>query len=492
MTSPAASDAAAVNQSRTPHEIAVVGAGAAGTLTALRLLHHAAAGRPAPARIWLIDPGPAGPGLAFGTDAPHHLLNVPAGRMSAHRDDPGHFVRWLGDRGGEHDFVPRRLFGRYLAESLAAAASGPGTPDLVRVPDRVVALTHRPRATTPPLRLWLHDGPPLDVDAAVLALGNFAPGQAWAPPALRDSGRFLADPWAPGALAAVPEDRDVLLVGTGLTMVDMALSLQRPGRVVHALSRHGLVPRPHAATPLTTPAAPAVPQLDARAGLPALRRAVLCQIARCRRVHGDWRAGVDSLRPLTSALWQQLSPADQARLLARDLRLWETHRHRIPPVSARALRTAVDAGLVSIGRGTVADAKTTADGPGEVGEVIDVRLDDGRALRVGAVLNCTGSEAELTRVDDPLITDLLTTGLGSPAPVGGGFDTAADGRLLPAGGRAPAPLWTLGSLRRGNLLETTAIPEIRCQADDLALLLGRSAAGTPSGPGAPNGAVPAR
>ncbi|MEV7927953.1 FAD/NAD(P)-binding protein [Kitasatospora sp. NPDC088779] len=486
MTSPAASDAAAVNQSRTPHEIAVVGAGAAGTLTALRLLHHAAAGRPAPARIWLIDPGPAGPGLAFGTDAPHHLLNVPAGRMSAHRDDPGHFVRWLGDRGGEHDFVPRRLFGRYLAESLAAAASGPGTPDLVRVPDRVVALTHRPRATTPPLRLWLHDGPPLDVDAAVLALGNFAPGQAWAPPALRDSGRFLADPWAPGALAAVPEDRDVLLVGTGLTMVDMALSLQRPGRVVHALSRHGLVPRPHAATPLTTPAAPAVPQLDARAGLPALRRAVLCQIARCRRVHGDWRAGVDSLRPLTSALWQQLSPADQARLLARDLRLWETHRHRIPPVSARALRTAVDAGLVSIGRGTVADAKTTADGPGEVGEVIDVRLDDGRALRVGAVLNCTGSEAELTRVDDPLITDLLTTGLGSPAPVGGGFDTAADGRLLPAGGRAPAPLWTLGSLRRGNLLETTAIPEIRCQADDLALLLGRSAAG------APNGAVPAR
>ncbi|MER8104115.1 FAD/NAD(P)-binding protein [Kitasatospora sp. NPDC094016] len=492
MTSPAASDAAAVNQSSTPHEIAVVGAGAAGTLTALRLLHHAAAGRPAPARIRLIDPGPAGPGLAFGTDAPHHLLNVRAGQMSAHRDDPGHFVRWLGDRGGEHDFVPRRLFGRYLAESLAAAADRPGTPDLVRVPDRVVGLTHRPSATTPPLRLWLRDGPPLDVDAAVLALGNFAPGHTWAPPGLRDSGRFLADPWAPGALAAVPENRDVLLVGTGLTMVDMALSLQRPGRVVHALSRNGLVPRPHAATPLTTPDAPAVPRLDARAGLPALRRAVLCQIARCRRVHGDWRAGVDSLRPLTSALWQQLPPADQARLLARDLRLWETHRHRIPPVSARALRAAVDAGLVSIGRGTVSDAKTTADGPGEVAEVIDVWLDDGRALRVGALLNCTGSEAELTRVDDPLITDLLTTGLGSPAPVGGGFDTAADGRLLPTGGRAPAPLWTLGSLRRGNLLETTAIPEIRCQADDLALLLGHGAAGTPSGPGAPNGAVPAR
>ncbi|MFF3004827.1 hypothetical protein ACFVTF_18700, partial [Kitasatospora sp. NPDC057940] len=89
-------------------------------------------------------------------------------------------------------------------------------------------------------------------------------------------------------------------------------------------------------------------------------------------------------------------------------------------------------------------------------------------------------------------TDLRPTGLGTPAPVGGGFDTAADGRLLPTDGRAPAPLWTLGSMRRGNLLETTAIPEIRCQADDLALLLGRSAVAAPSGPGAPNGAVPAR
>ncbi|MER7753797.1 FAD/NAD(P)-binding protein [Kitasatospora sp. NPDC097643] len=460
----------AVTPAGTARDIAVVGAGAAGTLTALRLLHHAAAGRPAPARIWLIDPAPAGPGLAFGTDAPHHLLNVPAGRMSAHRDDPGHFVRWLGDRGGEHDFVPRRLFGQYLAESLTAASGHRDAPALIRVPDRVLAITHRPQAGGPALRLRLRlrGGPALDVDAAVLALGNFAPGLAWAPPALRESAGFLADPWAPGALATVPEDRDVLLVGTGLTMVDLALSLHRPGRVVHALSRHGLVPQPHTGTPLSTPDAPTAAEVDARAGLPGLRRAVLRHIARCRRVHGDWRAGVDSLRPVTSALWQQLPPADRARLLAEDLRLWETHRHRIPPVSARALRTAVDTGLVDLGRGTVTDAKTVPEGPDEV---LVVQLDDGRRLRVGAVLNCTGSEADLTRVDDPLVVDLLATGLGSPAPVGGGFDTAPDGRLLPAAGRAPAPLWALGSLRRGNLLETTAVPEIRCQADDLALLL---------------------
>ncbi|WP_330334397.1 FAD/NAD(P)-binding protein [Streptomyces sp. NBC_00536] len=473
-----------MNRSGTAHDIAVVGAGAAGALTALRLLHNAAVGNPvvgnaavgppAPVRIWLIDPETTGRGLAFGTDEPHHLLNVPAGRMSAHRDDPGHFVRWLGDRGGEHDFVPRGLFGRYLAETLEAVSNRGDVPALVRVPDRVVSIGHRPESAASPLSLRLRGGQSLDVDAAVLALGNFAPGLAWAPPALRDSETFLADPWASGALTKVPEDRDVLLVGTGLTMVDMALSLQRPGRVVHALSRHGLIPQPHATTPVLAPAAP---ELDTHAGLAALRRAVLRHIAHCRRVHGDWRAGVDSLRPVTSALWQQLSPADQARLLAQNLRLWETHRHRIPPSSAKALRTAVDTGLVSIGRGVVANAKTAADTPGDV---VEVQLDNGRRLRVGAVLNCTGSEADLTRIDDCLVTHLLDTGLGSPAPVGGGFDTTARGRLRPAGDRAPAPLWTLGSLRRGNLLETTAIPEIRCQADDLALLLlDRSAVRTP-------------
>ncbi|MDH6119395.1 FAD/NAD(P)-binding protein [Kitasatospora sp. GAS204B] len=465
-----------VSESGGVRHIAVVGAGAAGTLTAMRLLQHAAADRRAALRIWLIDPEPAGRGLAFGTEAPHHLLNVPAGRMSAHRDDPDHFVRWLaehGEPGREHDFIARGRYGRYLADSLDAASRLDGAPDLVRLHDRVVGITHQPDPAASPLRLRLASGQWLDFDAAVLALGNFAPGQGWAPPALRSAPGYLPDPWAPGALERVADDRDVLLVGTGLTMVDMALTLQRPGRVVHALSRHGLVPQPHAGTPVVV--AP-TPDLDGVSGLAELRRAVLRQISRCRRSHGDWRAGVDSLRPLTSALWQRLSPADQARLLDQDLRLWETHRHRIPPTSAAALRGAVDAGLVSIGRGTVVGAETAeATESGKSAETtadrLQVRLDNGRRLRVAAVLNCTGSQTDLTRVEDPLVADLLAGGLGYPAPVGGGFDTTSAGRLRPAADHAPAPLWTLGTLRRGNLLESTAIPEIRCQADDLALLL---------------------
>ncbi|MCQ4079057.1 FAD/NAD(P)-binding protein [Streptomyces sp. RB6PN25] len=443
--------------------IAVVGAGAAGTLTAMRLLHNSPE-QGDHCRVWLIDPGTTGRGLAFATDASHHLLNVPAAGMSAHRDDPDHFVRWLAHRGTGQDFVTRGLYGRYLAESLEAASERCGTTHLVRTHDRVVGISHRPERAGSSLCLQLGAGRTLDVDAAVLALGNFPPDQSWAPPSLRTSPRFFTDPWAPGALASVPDDRDILLVGTGLTMVDAALTLKRPGRVVHAVSRNGLVPQPHAESPASPLTMPTVPCLDARSGLTALRRAVLRHIAGCRRMYGDWRPGMDSLRPVTVTLWLQLPPPDRARFLSQHLRLWETHRHRIPPVSARALETAMGAGLVVIGKGTVADARPAADH-------LHIRLDDGRCLQVGAVVNCTGSQTDLTRVDDPLVASLLASGLGRPAAIGGGFDTAPTGQLRPASHGVPAPLWTLGSLRRGNLLETTAVPEIRCQADDLARTL---------------------
>ena len=72
------------------------------------------------------------------------------------------------------------------------------------------------------------DGQVHRADAVVLATGERPPGAGWAPAALRDSAFFVPDPWAPGALDVVRRDAagpaDVLLVGTGLTMVDVVLA----------------------------------------------------------------------------------------------------------------------------------------------------------------------------------------------------------------------------------------------------------------------------
>lgn len=438
--------------------VAVVGAGAAGSLTAVQLMRQAdRLGRPV--QVWLIDPAErTGPGIAYSTCDPRHLLNVPAGRMSAFPDDPGHFLRWLTDHQlptDPGDFVPRRVYGQYLSDLVERTAAACRHARLHRVRDEVVAV--REQGPGPVLRLA--GGGELRVDAAVLALGSLAPAQDWAGAGLRDSGRFVADPWAPGALDRLAGEGDVLLVGTGLTMVDLAATLARPDRVVHAVSRHGLLPQEH--LPCPAPPAEAPAGLDGSLGLDALRRVVRRHLSATRRACGDWRPALDGLRPLTATLWQQLPAADRARFLAEDLRTWEVHRHRMAPAAAATLRRLLASGLLQTRAATVAGA-VPVDG------AVEVALGDGTRLRVAAVVNCTGARTGPHGTTDPLVRCLLERGYGRTGPAGLGLDTAGDGRLVPAPGTPGLRLWTIGAARRGNLLETTAVPEIRAQAADVA------------------------
>lgn len=437
--------------------IAVVGAGAAGALTVVQLMRQAE-GLGRTLEIWLIDPAEqAGPGVAYGTSDPRHLLNVPAGRMSAFPDEPEHFLRWLAGghpRAAPGDYVPRQEYGRYLTEVLERTTEECRRTRLHRVRERVIAA----REQGPGLTLRLAGGSELRVDAAVLALGIFAPGQDWVGTELRESGRFVADPWAPGALDALAEEGDVLLVGTGLTMADLAVTLARPDRVVHAVSRHGLVPREHLvdAVPSAEP-----PSFDGSRGLDALRRDVRRHLAASRRARGDWRPGMDGLRPVTAALWQQLSTADRTRFLQEDLRAWEVHRHRIAPGTAAVIRELRASGRLRVGAAEVVHAAPREG-------AVSVRLSDGRELRVGAVVNCTGAQTDLRRTADPLVRCVLDRGYARTGPADLGFDTWSDGRLVPAVGTSAVRLWTIGVGRRGNLLESTAIPEIRAQAAEVA------------------------
>ncbi|MGW4891657.1 FAD/NAD(P)-binding protein [Kitasatospora sp. NPDC004240] len=445
----------------TRHRIGIIGAGAAGTLAAARLLREADR-RGLPVDVHLLDPSEhTGRGLAFGTRDPRHLLNVPAGRMSAHPDDPDHFLRWLAANGEDADpagYRPRMRYGDYLADVLAEAARTAAYGRLRRERARVTGLDGGPAGAG--VTLALGRGRRLDVDAVVLAIGHLPPDLRWAPAELLHSAAFVRHPWAPGALRAVRPDADVLLVGTGLTMVDVALTLDRPGRVIHAVSRHGYLPQPHAAAPVPA-AAPPSPDF---AGLAQLRRQVLRHIAATRRSHGDWRSGVDSLRPITQRLWQALPPADRERFLREDLRIWEVHRHRIPPATGAALQAVRRAGRLR-----VAATEVTAVTPH--GDLLLVRLADGRTLRVGAVVNCTGAQADPRHSADPLLAGLLATGTARPGPCGRGLDTWDDGLLRPDGGRLHPALWALGPVRSGNLLESTAIPELRTQAAHLATTL---------------------
>lgn len=439
------------------HTVAVVGAGAAGTLTAVQLCETATRRR-TPLDLVLLDPSPeAGRGTAYATRDPRHRLNVPAGGMSCYPDDPGHFTRWLCRHGEPAvtaaDFATRYRYGAYLADTLAQAiVRAQGTVSVRRLRTRADSCTDTPDGR---VDLHLADGGHLTADGAVLATGPAAPSADWAPPALRASDRFVAAPWSTGALDGPRSDTaDILLVGTGLTAVDLALTLDRPGRTVHALSRRGLLPQPHALTP-AGPMSPPEGLDDTSLG--RLRRAVYRHISRSVRTHGDWRPALDSLRPHTTRLWHSLTPEDRAEFVAREGALWNTHRHRMAPATAESVSRARTARRLGIHSGTVTDA-AEHDG------LLVVTLSNGRTLHVGWVIDCTGPGR---RYDDPLWRSLLASGAAAPGPLGMGVATR-DGRLLDAEGRAGRPLFTLGAPRRGELWETTAIPEIRVQAAALA------------------------
>ncbi|MFG2960709.1 FAD/NAD(P)-binding protein [Streptomyces sp. NPDC048291] len=443
---------------RKRHNVAIVGAGAAGTLTAVQLCETAHRRR-TPLDLVLIDPAPeAGRGTAYATRDPRHRLNVPAGNMSAYPDDPGHFVRWLCRHGEPAvtgaDFATRYRYGAYLADTLGqAVVRAHGTVAVRRLRTLAESCTGTPDGR---VALHLADGGPLAVDSAVLATGPAAASAGWAPPALRTSPRFVAAPWAPEALDPVRDSPDdVLLVGTGLTAVDLALTLDRPGRTVHALSRSGLLPQPHALGPAGT--MPAPDGLD-DTSLGRLRRAVYRHVSRSVRTHGDWRPGLDSLRPHTARLWRSLTPEEREEFLAREGALWNTHRHRMAPATAEHVSRARTARRLHVRTGTVARVSAAEDG------TLAVELSDGQVLHVGWVIDCTGPGR---RPDTPLWQALFAAGLAAPGPLGMGVATR-EGQLADAQGRLTGALFTLGAPRRGELWETTAIPEIRVQAAELA------------------------
>jgi uncharacterized NAD(P)/FAD-binding protein YdhS len=436
---------------------AIVGAGAAGALTAARLL-DAAGRRGRPIEIVLIDPrATTGRGVAYSTGDDRHLLNVPAGRMSAYPEDPDHFLRWLeadGEAVEDCAYVSRARFGRYLADVLDTALRRNPWATLRRIHDVVRDLEYGDRC-----RLRLAGGDVVEVDAAVLALGHLGPELAWAPDALRASSRFIADPWTPGGLDGVPADGEVLLVGTGLTMVDTVISLDRPGRTIHAVSRHGELPRRHVAGTLPRMEAPELP--SAAPTLAELDTAIGAHVAKSVARYGDWRPAVDSVRTIAQQLWRGLSDSDRAEFVALDARAWEAVRHRVPPASAALIDAAREDGRLVVSTGSVTTVVDRGDG-------LEVTLSDGTSRRVAAVVNCTGPCQSPQRSTDPFVQALAERGLIVAGPLGLGVDADDEGRLRDASGRTSAPVWTLGSLLRGTLWETTAMPEIRQQAADLA------------------------
>lgn len=409
--------------------VAIVGAGYSGTIAAVEIA-RAAPG----AEIILIEKsGDFAKGAAYGTTSPGHLLNVRARNMSALAGEPMHFAAWASGEGhGADDYVPRRDYRRYLAGLLDSAAPVTRlTGEAVAVEDEGVRLA---------------SGELVGCDAAVVAGGNYPSllPSAFGPDAIHD-------PWSPRGSKAVARAAErggeLLLVGTGLTMVDMAVSLEESGfsgRIL-AASRRGLVPRAH-----VSPAAAPL-EWDPPARLGDLVRAV--------RAREPWRASVDGLRPHSIALWRGLSEAEQRRFLRHLRPWWDVHRHRIAPRVAARIEAMRASGRLEVAAARVVRVE---------GDRVTLARRGGGELRrrFGAVINCTGPEGDIARVGDPLIRSLLASKRARPDRLGLGLDVDEASRV--SGSGASPALYALGPLTRGAFWEIVAVPDIRGQAAGVA------------------------
>lgn len=460
-----------------PLHLAVVGGGFGGTLVAVHLLRAAPPGT----RITLIErKPPVGRGVAYGTECPEHLLNVPAGRMSAFEDDPRHFVQWVGERVGRpgypvsvspDDFLPRQIYGDYIASVFTVArAKAPDTVRFDNVDGEVIDIEERPEGVA---RLLLADDRTLDVDRVVLALGNL-PGEY---PIRRSmpffhGRRYVHVPWHPEVLDGIGRDQDVLIVGSGLTAADIIVQLEQLGHrgTVHLVSRRGLRPQAHQSgvephRPFLNPAA-----------LPKTVRELLHVVRAEVRRGGDWRAVVDSLRPLSHALWQGFSWDERARFLRHLRPHWEVHRHRVAPRIAATLDRLAEAGRVRFYAGRLQSLKETPEG---AEAVFRKRGSEERVtLNVAKVINCTGPRSDYSKYQHPLLINLLARGLIDHDPLALGLHTTVAGEVYRYRDGLNPWLFAIGALLKGALWESTAVPEIRVQARQLAeRLLASSGAG---------------
>jgi uncharacterized NAD(P)/FAD-binding protein YdhS len=394
--------------------------------------------------------------------------------MSALPDDADHFVRWRAARTGAPnpgEYAPRSQYRRYLEDVLEASrrASAPGV-----VLARLVAEVDDVELAEGYARLRLADGGVLDVDAAVLALGNLAA----LPPAgcvgVTTADGYVNEPWGPGALDCLEPNRrsTILLIGTGLTMVDVAstIATRCPAASILAVSRSGLLPRAHLRGRVTPQ--PSAVTLDPRLSLPVLVDTVLAQSA---AGNACWHQLVDDLRPLTQSLWKRLTLAERAEFLDTRHRAWCVRRHRMPPEIGATLAEMIGSGRLTVRSGSLELARTPTGG-------LESRISGSPPIAVALAINCTGPGLDPRMSHNPLIVELLADGHARTHPLGIGFDTAHNGAFLSRDGTASERLFTLGPPRIGELYETTAIPEIRVQAQDLAATLVGTLAGTPRAP----------
>lgn len=446
-------------------KVIIIGGGLSGVLAAMQLAQSSNG-----PEVLMVEKIPEllGRGVAYQYDFTHQPLNVVAGGMSLFPDRPMDFVEWLESNHFKYNhlvdsispqkFIPRKIFGDYILENLERVQHEAANRLQIRIDEAISILDFGSQKT-----VVLASGTALHVDHVILALGNFPPADLFSQDSpVQNDPRYYASPWSDKVYSQIKGNEDILLIGSGLTAVDIVLGLilRRFKGKVTMLSRRGRLPLPHDLFhPVFHIAEPDIKH----------PRKMLLWIRDLIRKNPEvpWPSVMDGLRPFTQKIWLKWTPDEKKYFLQKIRPYWEIARHRIPENSASLLKKMMNAGQLELKKGYIVNAM-----PGDDGIEIVYRTEGNDIRQVfHKVINCTGPESNYRKIRFPIISDLIGRGKVTADELGLGIQCTPEGRIINEQGKIEEGLWCIGPMRKSVLWETTALRELREQASELAKFL---------------------
>jgi uncharacterized NAD(P)/FAD-binding protein YdhS len=399
-------------------------------------------------------------GLAYSAPSSAHILNVPTKGMSIDCQDDLHFLTWCNSSGyafTESTFAPRQIYGQYLKDCLSAAQKRNSNLTIEVIKGCAKNIQSIEAAG---LKTELNDGREFLSRAVVVAIGN-SPALEEAP---HKEPAKLKTPWNKVDLIEASKTDEVAIIGTSLTAVDTVLALEDlkfKGRYT-LLSRRRLLPHAHdLAAPKPSPEV----ALRLRQAVTSGNLSYRCAEFRKLVAEGDnWQSLFNELRPITPQVWKSLNVKSQRTFLRHLRPYWDAHRHRIPKDSLDTILRLQEAERLRVLAGHIKSLTGEANKLAIVIEKRGVRT----SIAAEAAFDCRGIWSNISKHQSPLIKSLLSSGLASSDHLGLGFVTGGAGQLMSTSGQRAKNIFTLGTLRRGELWETTAVREVRAQAFEIA------------------------
>lgn len=448
--------------------VAIIGGGFAGAATVINLCKK----QKRPLKILFFNESfPLAKGIAYSSKNDYHVLNVAAGKMSLFNNEPLHFVNWIKSHAKQYAtddlasrFLPRFVFGNYMAHVFNEVLAISNTCNVLRVEERICDVT----VDEDGYKIKTKSGNNFMASKVLYAPGNFIPEVPKSvDQTLTTAKRYFSNPWTEEATDKLNDKEDVLILGTGLTMVDTVLSLLEKnfkGNII-AASTHGFFPLPHRKY---EPYSDILIELKRPYSINQIFDAFRKHVKEARKRNMFGASVVDALRPFTQDIWLQLDLTEKRRFINHVRHTWGLARHRLPVEVYERIAPLLESGKLKILAGRIKESKIT---DGEVEVVISERKTQIPVfMKVQRIINCTGPQTDITRIEDELMKNLLQKNIIEPDELKLGIRATAYGNVITSN-KISTSFFTIGGMLRGVLWESTAVPEIRVQAERAAQML---------------------